>query len=52
MGILCVALKKSASGELAREERQARAEEAFDEMVWRHVTYRPAYTMFPSDTVH
>ena len=51
-GILSIALAKLASGELAREERQKRLEQEFDEMVWRHVYYRPAFTIVPSDTRH
>ena len=48
-GILSIALAKLASGSLAREERQERLEEEFDEMVWRHVYFRPTFTMFPAD---
>ena len=51
-GILSIALAKLASGELQREAELERQERAFDDLVWRHVHYRPAYTMFPSDTRH
>jgi hypothetical protein len=51
-GILSIALAKLASGELRREEELERQERAFDDLVWRHVTYRPAYTMYPSSTAH
>ena len=52
-GILCIALAKLASGELASEERAGtdlRLE--FDEMVWRHVHLPTSFTIFPSDTGH
>lgn len=51
-GILSIALAKLASGELQRELEVEQREAEFDELVWRHVTYRPAYTMYPSSTAH
>ena len=51
-GILSIALAKLASGQLEKELELERREADFDEMVWRHVHFRPAFTMFPSNTVH
>ena len=47
MGILCIALKKSASGELQRELDQRQREIDFHETVQDLLQLNPAHTVLP-----
>lgn len=47
MGILCIALKKSASGELQRELDQRRREIDFHENVQDQLMLNPAHCVLP-----
>jgi hypothetical protein len=47
MGILCIALKKSASGELQREIEQRSREIQFHETVQDQLTFNPTHCILP-----
>lgn len=51
-GILAFVLEQAESGDFKIMEQPACSELQFDDLVRRHLTFRPAFTVIPNGTLH